>query len=106
MQMRPTLTLNKAGDKARWTTPLAILAVAALIGFLGWWGYQNFGPDPPLPLTPAARAYNKWFDKIAKDSGGDISKLSDEDMGKLQKSTLGHGAIALKGYAKEHGFAK
>jgi hypothetical protein len=46
------------------------------------------------------------MNKIAKETGGDFSKLSPEDARKLQTQTFGHGDLALKQWAKDHGYAK
>ncbi|HZP80834.1 MAG TPA: hypothetical protein VFB21_04280 [Chthonomonadaceae bacterium] len=97
---KPSFGKQKAG------LPAIIIGAVVLIAFLVWMGYRAFGPEPKPPPTEAAKAYDAWWDKIAKESGGDISKLSQEDMRKLQATTYGHGEQALKAYAQEHGYTK
>jgi len=84
--------------------PAIIIGAVVLLAFMAWWGYKNFGPQPDIK-TEAGFAHDEWMNKIAKETGGDISKLSPEDMGKLQKQTFGHGDLALKQWAKDHGYA-
>jgi len=100
-----SVNTNNAGNKPNLTTPIAVVVGIAVLIFVIWWGYKNFGPEK-APPTAASNSYDAWFDKVAKESGGDISKLSQADAGKLQSQTLGHGAQALSGYAKQHGYAK
>jgi len=95
-------TANTAPGSQNVKLPVIIVAVVVLVAFLGWWGWKNFGPQPAIK-TEAAVAHDKWMDQIARQSGGDISKLSAEDMEKLQKQTYGHGDLALKAYCKDHG---
>lgn len=77
---------------------IAIVAVV-LLAFVGWLAYANLAPhaEPYVPkTTPEGAATNNWIEQKAKESKGDISKLSPEDQDKLQKITRGYGAVALK----------
>jgi len=85
--------------------PVLIAGVIVLIAFAGWMGYRTLGPQPD-PVNELTMAQDKWMDRIAKESGGDSSKLAPEDLNKLQKQTYGHGDQALKAYAQKHGYAK
>jgi len=82
-----------------------IAAAVAVLAFVVWWGIRNFGPQPD-PTNELTVAQDQWMDRIAKESGGDISKLAPEDLKKLQGQTYGHADLALKAYAQKHGYAK
>lgn len=86
--------------------PIVIVSVIALVAFLVWMGIRALGPDTPAGPTKSGVVFDSWMDKIAKDSGGDVSKLSPEDLNKLQASSYGHAEQALSHYAKDHGYAK
>ncbi len=81
-------------------SPVAIIAaVVVLLILVSWMGYANFGAhaEPYKPAsTPENEANNAWITQKAKESGGDINKLSPEDREKLQRLTRGFGAMALK----------
>lgn len=94
-----------AAGKKNVGLPAIIVCVIALVVLLVWMGKRAFAPDS-YPETAAAKEKSVWWDKVAKESGGDISKLSPEDIGTLQKATYGHGEVALKAYAQQHGYAK
>lgn len=85
--------------------PIVIACVVALIAFMVWYGIRTFGPEPDKK-TEAGMANDNWLDKIAKESGGDVSKLSLADLEKLNKQTFGHAQQALQARAKELGAAK
>ena len=81
-------------------SPLALIAAAvALLAFLDWWGYRSFTPAP-LPQTSQEEEFDAWVTQIAKESGGDTSKLSKEDLDKLNQMTGGFGAYELKRHLK------
>jgi hypothetical protein len=79
---------------------LIAVVVVILLLFVGWIGYRNLAP-PPHPVlpdnvdTPIAR----WIRDKARESGGDISKLSPADQQKLQSITQGKGEAYLKKYS-------
>ena len=85
--------------------PPALFAVAAalLIIIAGYIGYATlFKPAAPAPMDKAAEGRGDWIKTLAKQSGGDISKLSKEDADKLNKMTAGHGADAMKNKLAEN----
>src|SRR5436190_7510902 len=58
---------------------------------------QQFGrPDPGFHPDSAS----DYVDKLARDSGGDWSKLPPEDQRYINGLTAGHGAIYLRDRAK------
>lgn len=79
---------------------LAAIAVLALIfGVLLW---RNFGPGAGTPastLTAQQQEEQAWLKKKAKESGGDIRKLSPEDQQKLVALHGQQAAAILKGNA-------
>lgn len=79
------------------------LALAALVIFVGWLAYANLfaGPKGP-PRSAEGDAKKAWIAGLAKQSGGDINKLSPEDRNKLMSMTAGHGADALRHMAEQH----
>lgn len=89
------------GDKPGVSIPIIVVAVLALLAFVGWIGYRTFGPEPPVH-NELTDAHDKWLDKVARDSGGDINKVSQEDQMKLQKQYMGHGEQMLKSWLKDH----
>lgn len=93
------------GNKKNVSMPAVIISVFLLVSFMAWWGYRSFGPEPVIK-TEAAVSHDQWLDKIAKETGGDFSKVSAADVEKLQKETMGHGDLMLKAYAKDHGYLK
>jgi hypothetical protein len=76
------------------------VGVVALLLFLGWMAYRNFGP-PPHPRIPenVHTPIADWVRAKARESGGDINKLNPEDQMKLQNVTQGKGVAYLKRYA-------
>ncbi len=86
--------------------PAIIIGAVLLIGLLVMMGVRAFGPDTNQAPTSAGVANDKWLDKIAKESGGDLSKVAPEDVSKMQVTYFGHADKALMQYAKDHGYAK
>ncbi len=79
--------------------PPALIAVAAvlLIIIAGYIGYATLlKPAAAAPMDKAAEQRSDWIKTLAKQSGGDMSKLSKEDAEKLNTMTNGHAAAALK----------
>jgi hypothetical protein len=93
------------GEKKQVPQWAIIVAAVAVLAFMVWWGIRNFGPQPD-PANDLTRAQDQWMDRIAKESGGDISKIAPEDLKKLQRQTYGHADLALKAFAQKHGYAK
>jgi hypothetical protein len=78
-----------------------ILAVLAL--FIGWLAYANlFAPPRDVPMSKEAQGKNDRLKQLAKQSGGDISKLSEEDRNWVTSVTGGYGAMVLQNLAKEN----
>jgi len=75
---------------------MIIAAVVALLALISWLAYANLIAPPSRPLTDKQRETDAWIAKLAKESGGDLNKLSEEDRNKLQQMTVGHGEYALK----------
>jgi hypothetical protein len=76
---------------------MIITAVVVLLALISWLAYANLIAPPSRPLTDKQQETNAWIAKLAKESGGDLNKLSEEDRSKLQQMTAGHGEMALKG---------
>ena len=80
--------------------PPAVLIVATILLVIvaGYVGYASlFKPPAPAPMDKAAQGKADWIKGLAKQSGGDITKLSKEDAEKLNTMTQGHGSDAMKG---------
>jgi len=79
---------------------LLAAVVVVLVLFVGWLAYHNFVPPKPpvIPDTVNSPVAN-WIRSKARESGGDISKLSPEDVQRLQSVTQGKGEAYLKKYA-------
>lgn len=70
-----------------------VIGIVALILILGVLAWRNFGANagPVSTLNAQQRSDLDWMQQKAKESGGDINKLSAEDQRKLY--TL-HGNMA------------
>ena len=81
----------------------AAAAVAVLVVFVLWVAYRSLFASPvaltapPLKPTPVM----DWIHQKAKESGGDINKLSQQDRMQLMMQTSGMGEQLLKRYAHE-----
>ena len=84
--------------------PVAVAAaIAAVVAIAGIIGYKTLSPAVPeiaqVEASAQAKETSAFVSLKAKESGGDINKLSTEDRDKLQKLTAGHGEQALSGAA-------
>ncbi len=88
---------QKTTERPNYTVPIAIVAIIVLIVFLVILGHNTIGSSfkdqPPLP--PQAMADGQWIREKAKESHGDMTKLSPADQQKLQQIAHGYGAMAL-----------
>ncbi len=89
MPARPT----KGAEKASVAAPVVIGVIVILVLFVGFLAYRNFAPSGP---TPTKTATSDWLEKLARESGGDIHKLSPADQAKLNSLPMGGGAQWLK----------
>ena len=83
---------------------MIIGAVILLLAIIAGMAYLNLAPQtqPYEPQKTAVGAQtDAWITQKAKESGGDIQKLTPEDRDKLQKLTRGYGAIALQTMLKQ-----
>src|SRR5258708_2778842 len=96
-------TQNGSSFAKRSVSPAIIaVVVVLLLAFVGWLAYSNMlAPPKPLPMTKDAQSNHDWIKSMATKSGGDISKLSDEEQQKLMKMTGGYGAQAMKATMSE-----
>lgn len=79
-------------------------AVILLLAFIAGMAYLNLAShnEPYEPKKTAEGAQtDAWITQKAKESGGDITKLTPEDRDKLQKLTRGFGAMALQTMLKQ-----
>lgn len=75
--------------------PVIILAVVALLVFVSWWGYRSLSAQDRGKLAQE-QSSDQRIATLAKQSGGDLSKLSESDRAWLQNMTMGHGQQALQ----------
>ena len=95
---------NSTAGALKRPVPPAIIAIAVIVAlaFIGYLAYANLAAPPKaLPLSKQAQTNHDWIKSLAQKSGGDITKLNDEERGKLMKMTNGYGAQALKATLKE-----
>jgi hypothetical protein len=85
--------------------PAIVAAVVVLVGFIAWYGSKMLAPDT-LPKTKTAQAYDDMMDRIAKESGGDLSKVKPEELQLINKNTYGHAQEAITAIAKQKGYIK
>ena len=102
MTVKTDRSLKDSG-RGRSVSPALIAAcVVALLIFVGWIAYANLlAPAKPAPMDAKGQENHAFIKRLAKESGGDMSKLSPEDAQKLQDMTKGYGAMALKSALKE-----
>jgi len=82
--------------------PIKVIAalVTALVLFVGWLAYANLmAPPKTPPMSAEAKAKNDRLKALAQQSGGDMSKLSQEDRDWVNSVTGGYGPMALRGLA-------
>jgi hypothetical protein len=93
----------KKTDQGRSVHPgLVAVSVVVLLIVVGWLAYANLlAPPKPAPMDAKGQANHDYIKRLAKQSGGDMSKLSPDDAQKLQEMTKGYGAMALKAALKE-----
>ena len=93
----------KKTDRGRSVHPAVIaVAVVVLLTLVGWLAYANLlAPPKSAPMDATGQANHDYIKRLAKQSMGDISKLSPDDVKKLQEMTKGYGAMALKAALKE-----
>src|ERR1051326_2457216 len=71
-----------------------------LVAFIGWMAKSNFHPGPTVaPITQQARSNNDRMHQLAVQSGGDISKLTEEDRNWVNTVSGGHGTDVMRGLA-------
>ena len=100
------MAYQQAGEEKPPIPMWAIIAAAvALLAFVVWWGYKNFGPQNP-PLTAKNVQVNNMLEEMAKKSGGDFSKLSPEDQQKVRSAAGAFAPLALHSVAVSKGYAK
>jgi hypothetical protein len=97
MTVQPGRSARKR-EKDTSVSPIMIAVVSVvLLAFVGWLAYANlFAPPKPAPMDAKGQANHDFIKRLAKQSGGDINKLSPEDQQKLRELAKGYGAIALK----------
>lgn len=93
------------------SVPPAVVAaaIAAFVAIAGIIGYKTLSPAAPeiAQVEPSAQAkeIGDFLALKAKESGGDINKLTPGDRDKLQQLTGGRGEQALFSYASRAGTA-
>ncbi|MBC8137634.1 MAG: hypothetical protein H8F28_17270 [Fibrella sp.] len=89
------------------TALVAICAVAIVLAiFVAW---RNMAPPAPVSALTAAETKaagvdeqtTEWMRHKAKETGGDVNKLSPADQAKLATLTRGNGALVLKTMAEK-----
>jgi hypothetical protein len=82
--------------------PVTIAALAALVGFLVWWGYVNFFAPPPVaPYTEKEKQNRTVIAAIVRRSEGDFSKVSPEDRETMRKMVGGWAGRAYADVKKD-----
>ena len=85
-------------------SPLIFVTLVVLVLlFVGWMAYSHLFAGPQAaPMTVQAKASNDRLKQLAKQSGGDIGKLSEDDRNWVTQNTGGYGAMVLQNLAKEN----
>jgi hypothetical protein len=69
----------KGGQKASPSIPIVVGVCVALLIFLGFLGYQYFGPHTEHLTPHAAGPDESWMKQKAMETQGDFGKLSPAD---------------------------
>ena len=93
-------TRDDTSKKRAVPIPAVVVAVVVLVALITGWGYHNFGPQDRGKSQVEVSTDDRMA-KLAAQSGGDVSKLSEEDQKWLNNITMGHGATALQN-ARKH----
>ena|SRR5688572_17380246 len=82
------------------TIKVVAALVTALVLFVGWLAYANLlAPPKTPPMSAEAKSKNDRLRALAQQSGGEMSKLSQEDRDWVNSVTGGYGPMALRGLA-------
>ena len=81
----------------RQAVPKPVIALSAVLGavVLIWYGNMSLGVQD-REKSPLEKQVDSRIERLAKQSGGDLNKLSEDDRHWLQNVTQGHGAVAMK----------
>lgn len=86
----------KSDARSSASLPIIIACVLVLIAFIGWVAYRNLVP-PSAPDVPKSSNAVR-LEKIYKESGGDLDKLSPEDRQWLHDYSHGREKEAFQYY--------
>ncbi|MDX1932243.1 MAG: hypothetical protein SFU56_06535 [Capsulimonadales bacterium] len=78
-----------------------LVAVFAVIGYIG---YTVVLAPPPLKADERERL--EYINALAKKSGGDLSKLTKEELDKADALTRGFGKVSIRDVAEAKGYNK
>jgi hypothetical protein len=86
-----------AATKRPPTVAIVVGSLAALALLVGYLAYANFAAPPPMaPISKEAKVKNDRLTELALQSGGDISRLSQEDRNWVNSTTGGYGTMVLR----------
>ena len=100
MAIYPGTKKPEQKEKKSVALPLMIVAGVLLLFFMYWLYQKNFGPAPVPPPTGVAKTNNDYINGLYDRTGGDYSKLTPDEVQKVNQMTSGHGQIAFQNIKK------
>lgn len=95
----PAAVADPQPPKKKSVHPLVtVLAALALLGFIGWQYVATFG----MPRIGKRKPIGQIVMEKVEATGGDIRKVSKEEMNQLNDLTMGNGERYYKIYAKQY----
>ena len=95
MAIHPGTKKPEVKEKKNVAVPLIIVACVLMLVYMGWLFKKSFGPDPVPPPVGVAKTNHDYINGLYDRAHGDYSKLTDEEKGKVNQMTMGHGQIAF-----------
>lgn len=86
---------RKATEKRHVPPIVVVIAVVALLLFVGWRAWVAFAPPRVGKLPPPPTQEIEFINQKAREVQGDFSRLSPEDQVKIQQMTHGFGPAAI-----------
>ncbi|MCA1596152.1 MAG: hypothetical protein LC772_06975 [Chloroflexi bacterium] len=91
----------QAGKPARRQIHPAVAIVLLVLALMVLGGAYKFTFQPRTPpVTAAEQANIDWIKQKAKETGGDMSKLTPEDAAKVKKTIGPMAPLAFAGYSR------
>ena len=94
------MAVRQTSVKPKVSMPVAAVAVTALVALTVWWGVHTLGSQE-RGKSQQEMSTDQRISKLAAQSGGDVTKLGEDDQKWLNNITMGHAAQALASAKKQ-----